>query len=268
MQEIVAREAGQLRNPRRRLRGDCGRELALRPHRCLQLCLFFGRHEDATDTFQRREHCVINRVDDHHAILRRAARCIVERLRLRDQLRRAIRIGIGIDDARDVARADTERRRPALVGGADVGLRPGRDDEVHGLHQRMRGFAHHRRRQDLDQVGRRTDLAQLFVNVVDQHRAGRLSLRRWRDDDRIAALERIDDLVGRRRARIRRWRDRGHHASRPRNLDQPFRRIRADDSDRLRALQITHQAERLAMVLRDLVLDVAQAGVGDRAHGK
>ena len=92
------------------------------------------------------------------------------------------------------------------------------------------------------------------------------ALRRRRDDDRVAALERVDDVVRRRRAGIGRRRDRGDHADRPRDLD----RARARGSSAMTPTdfapaQVAQQADRLAAVLRDLVGDVAEAGV---AHGE
>jgi hypothetical protein len=91
---------------------------------------------------------------------------------------------------------------------------------------------------------------------------------RRRDDCRVAAFQRVDDLVGRRRAGVGRRRDRANDADRPRDLDDSGRREIGDHADRLRAVQVTQQAERLAVVLRDLVGDVADAGVGDRELGE
>ena len=103
---------------------------------------------------------------------------------------------------------------------------------------------------------------------LDQLRARAPALRRGRDDHRVAALERVDDLVGRRRARVGRRRDGAHHADRPRDLDDALGLVDRDHADRLRALQVAQQAERLAVVLADLVVDVADAGRLDRELGQ
>ena len=48
----------------------------------------------------------------------------------------------------------------------------------------------------------------------------------------------------------------------------PTRRVFRDHADAARALQIAQQAKGLAMVLADLVVDVADAGIGDCKLGK
>ena len=114
---------------------------------------------------------VVDRVDDDDAVLRRAAGRVVERLRAHDQFGRARDVGALVDDHRDVAGADAERRRAARVGGAHVGLRAGRDDEVALPHQLVRRLLAHRRRQQLHQVARRADAVELRVDELDQLRA-------------------------------------------------------------------------------------------------
>ena len=122
-----------------------------------------------------------------------------------------------------------------------------------------------RRRQQLHEIARRADAVELRVHELEQQRERRRALGRRREDDRVAALERVDDVVGRRRAGIGRRRDRGDDADGPRDLDQPAPAILRDDADRLRAAQVAQQAERLAPVLGDLVVDVAEPGVAHRA---
>jgi hypothetical protein len=124
-----------------------------------------------------------------------------------------------------------------------------------------------RRRKPLHEIARRADAVELRVHVVEQQRERRLALGRRRDDDRVAALERVQDVVRRRRARIRRRRDGGDDADRARDLDEAACRsslITPTDSRRAGRAE----ADRLAPVLRDLVGDVAHAGVANRKLGE
>ena len=106
------------------------------------------------------------------------------------------------------------------------------------------------------------------MHEFEQKRGGRPALGRRREDHRVAALERIDDLVGRCRARIGRRRDRGHDAYGARNLDDPESRVFGNHPDRLRALEVAQQAHRLTLVLDDLVGDVSEARVTHRKLGE
>ena len=53
-----------------------------------------------------------------------------------------------------------------------------------------------------------------------------------------------------------------------RDLDQSTRQVFRDHADAARALQIAQQAKGLAMILADLVVDIADAGIGDCKLGK
>ena len=110
-------------------------------------------------------------------------------------------IGAVVDDHRDVAGAHAERRRAAGITRAHVGLRAGDDDEVALLHELAGAFLGHRRGQHLHEVGRRADALELRMHVFEQLRAGGVAFGRRRQDDRVAALQRVDDVVGGRRAR-------------------------------------------------------------------
>ena len=193
---------------------------------------------------------------------------MIEGLRAGDLRGRRGHVGRLVDDHRHVAGTDAERRRAAFVRRAHVGLRAGRDDEIRLAHQRIGQLAGDGRRQLQHEIARRPDPVELGVHEFQQQRQCRLSFRRRREDDRVAPLERIDDVVRRRRAGIGRRRDRRDDADRPRDLDEAARGVRADDAHRLRALEIAQQADRLAPVLRDLVGDVTQPGVAHRAFGE
>jgi hypothetical protein len=58
---------------------------------------------------------------------------------------------------------------------------------------------------------------------------------------------------------------RGDNTDRARDFDETAINVFADDAHRLCALEIAQQAQRLAMILGDLVGDVAKPGV---AHGE
>ena len=89
-----------------------------------------------------------------------------------------------------------------------------------GAHQREGRLARHRHRQHLHEVARRADAVELGVDELEQARERRGSLGRRREDDRVAPLERVQDVVGGRRRRIGRRGDRGDDADRPRDLDR------------------------------------------------
>ena len=102
------------------------------------------------------------------------------------------------------------------------------------------------------------------MDEADQPLARAPALRRRGDDHRVAALERVDDLVRGRRRRVGRRRHRADHADWPRDLDDALRLVDGDHADRLRAAQVAQKAERLAMVLAHLVFDVADARAAER----
>ena len=82
----------------------------------------------------------VDRVDDHHRVLRRARGRVVEGFGARDLVRGIRQVGALVDDHRHVAGADADRRRAAAIGRAHVVLRAGADDQVDRLHQRLGAF--------------------------------------------------------------------------------------------------------------------------------
>jgi hypothetical protein len=118
------------------------------------------------------------------------------------------------------------------------------------------------------QVQRRAHLLELDVDVGHQGGARLQSFGRRGDDHRVAALQGIDDLVGGRGGGIGGRRDRRHHAHGAGDLDQTTPRVFGDDADAPRALQVAQQAERLAVVLLDLVVDVTQPRIAHRHLGQ
>ena len=79
------------------------------------------------------------------------------------------------------------------------------------------------------------------MDELQQQRERRMPFRRRRQDDRVAPLHRVDDVVGGRRGGVRRRRDRCDDADRARDFDQAARRIVRDDAHRPRAMQITQR---------------------------
>jgi hypothetical protein len=108
----------------------------------------------------------------------------------------------------------------------------------------------------------------LGVHVVDEQGERRRALRRRREDDRVAGLQPVDDVVRRRGAGVGRRRDRGNDAHRPRDLDQAALAILGDDACRADPREVAQEAHRLAPVLGELVGGVAHAGVAHRQFGE
>jgi len=126
------------------------------------------------------------------------------------------------------------------------------------------GLLGDRRRQVLHQIERQAELAQFGVDVADQRGAGGQPLGRRRDDHRIAALEGVDDLVGGCRPGVGGGRDGDHDTDRTGNFDEAEFRVFGDDADRSDTLEVAQQTEGLAVILLELVFDVAEAGVANR----
>ena len=167
-------------------------------------------------------------------------------------------------------RCRRRRRRPACRSRrrrarwpASRWPRPGR--LAHQLGRRLLGD---RRRQHLHQVARRADSVELLVDELDQRAQ---VLQPLGDGATITALRPfsalmillagvaaglVDGVIA------------ADHADRPRDLDDAARRVLGDHADGAARLQVAQQPERLAVVLADLVVDVADAGVGDRQLGK
>ena len=146
---------------------------------------------------------VAHRVDEHQRCSPTSSWSRCRRSSTRT-MRSAARAHVGrlVDDDGDVAGADAEGRRAAGIGRAHVGLRAGGHHQVALAHQLGGACLVDRRRQQLHQVARRADAVELRMDEFDQPRAGAPALGRRRDDDRVAALQRVDDLVGRRGARV------------------------------------------------------------------
>ena len=263
-----ARQAGDRADLLHGLRGDGGRELAAGEHRFLQRLFFRRAQQGPAFVRQRGDHPVVDLVVHDHRVLGGAARRVVENLGGHDLPRRIGAVGAVVHDHRHVAGADAQGRLAAGVARAHVALRSGHDDQVGLLHQRVGELLRDRRRQVLHQPRRRADPRELLVHEGEQQRAGAVALRGGGDDDRVAAFQRVDDVVRGRRSRVGRGHDRRHHAHGSRDLGDAPLRVFRDDAGGFRTLQVAQQSQRFPMVLGHLVGNGAQAGVLDRELGQ
>ena len=222
------------------------------------------RAEMGARPLERRDHLVVDRILDHQRVLRRAGGRVVEALGARDLGRGIGEIGALLDDHRDVAGAHPDRRRAAAVGLAHVGLAAGADHEIDRLHQGLGARAVDRLRQDLHQIRRQPDLGEAGPHQLDRPRGRSPARGRGRDHDRVAALDRHHRLVDRRRRRVGGRRDRADHADGLGVFHDALRVILLDHANGPDPEQVAQRAKGLALVLHDLVGDVAEAGVGDR----
>ena len=135
-----------------------------------------------------------------------------------------------------------------------------RDDEIGQLHEPRRHLARHGRREHLHEVCGKPDASQLRPHARHRRLGRSPGVRRRRDDDRIAALERHHGFVDGRRLRVRRGRDGRDDTDGLRPLHETLLGDLLDDARGLRAQQIAQRAEGFALVLDDLTLDIADAG--------
>ena len=260
---IQRRRAGG--DHRSRLADDGARELAPGPHQRTQGGFLSGVEQHHAARLQLGQQLHANAVDDNQAVFRRATGSVVKGLRTDNAVGGERQISALVDDSCHVAGADAKGRRSTGVCSAHIGLRTGRYHQVALAHQFQRRRLAHRRRQQLHQIVGRADAVKLRVDECDQTRAGAPSLGRRSDDDGVAAFERIDDLVGRCGARICRRCDGANHADRSRDFNHPLGRVFADHANRLCSVEVAQKAEGLAVVFAHLVLDIADAGIGDGA---
>ena len=115
-----------------------------------------------------------------------------------------------------------------------------------------------------DHVGRRTRLHGRVPH--DRRRLATAAQRRGMraDHDRVAPLERDQDLVNRGGSRIGRRQDRRHHAHRHGDFDDALRSVFAHHADGLQRPDGFVHALRRKKVLQDLVLDHAIGGLFHR----
>ena len=150
---------------------------------------------------------------------------MVERLGEADLLGGVVEIGGLVDGDDRIADADAERRRAARISGLDHRAAAGGEDAVALPHQLV-GLLERRRVDRDDEIGRRAHLDQRLAHLVADELVGELGARVRRDDDRVAALDRVDRLDDRRRLGVGRGRQRADHADRLGELDD----VRARDS--------------------------------------
>jgi hypothetical protein len=140
------------------------------------------------------EHLVVDRVDQHHAVVRRAGGGEVERLGDADLLGGVVEVGGLVDGDHRIAGADAERRRAARISGLHHRRAAGGEDAVALAHQLV-GLLDRRRVDAHHEVGRRAHLDDRRAHQVADQLVGQLGARVRRDDDRIAALDREIALI-------------------------------------------------------------------------
>ncbi len=243
-------------------------ELPIFPKLTLNSGLLRPVGEIAAGALQRLNGLVVDRIDNHHSILRRARRRIIERLRCTDFLGSRIQVSRFVDNHRHIACADTNGRRTARISPADVILRSCHKNQVDRFHQCLGGIFRHRIRENLNQILRQTDLRQSFPHIIHDHLGRAVSQRRRCNDHRVTPLDRHHRLVDRRRAGIGRRRNRTNHSDRLGELHNAPLIVAFDFTNGFRPQQIAKGAKRLALLLDDLVGHIAETRVFHRKFGK
>ena len=208
----------------------------------------------------------MDRVDQQHGIVRRAGCGLVERLRDADLLGGVVEVGGLVDGDHRIAGADAERRRAARISGLHHRRAAGGEDAVALPHQ-LFGLVERRRLDRDDEVGRRAHLDQRLAHLVDDQLVGQLGARVRRDDDGVAALDRVDRLDHRRRLGVGRGRKRADHADRLGEHDDVPLRIFLDHADRLVVDDVHQGGAGLAEDLEIFAVIIAELGLLDGVAG-
>ena len=204
-----------------RLADDVLVQVAVREHDLAELLhlVLVGREPDLSGREELLDRLLVALFRGQHELLVRADDAVVERSAGDDLLGGVLKVDVAIDDDRHVAGADAVGRLARGVGGLHHGAAAGRDDDVRGLHQRLRGLdgavGDH-----LDEVLGGAVLLQDLPVGARQVARGRLRLGMRREDDRVAGLEREHGVAHRRHDRIRDRAHGGNHAHRLSDQDQ------------------------------------------------
>ena len=226
-----------------------------------ELVGFGRRHEVRALPREFALHFVGDRGLDDDRVGRRAEDAVVERLADDDVARRLGEIGRALDEARRVA-------GPDAVGGLAGAV--GRTHQAHPasgqnhrdvavLHQFLRAFERDGLH-PVDRAFRRAGLARGVGHHFGDARDAARGRRVRADHDRAARFERDQDLVDRRRRRVRGRDDRGDHPEGLGNLDDLALLVARDDADRAHRTD-----ERVDLLGREEVLLNL---VGDDAVGR
>ena len=180
-----------------------------------------------------------------------------------DLLRRLLDVHAAVDDHRHVAGTDAVGRLAGGVGGLHHRAAASGHHHVYHLHQLLGGF--HRAVLDrLHQVvGPAVRLHDLH-ELVGQVHGALLGLRMRREDHGVAGLEREHAVAHRRHDRVGDRRHGADDADRLGDVDELHLFVFADDAAGLLVLEVVPDRPRLALVLEDLVLVDADAGL---VHG-
>ena len=167
----------------------------------------------------------------------------------------------------NIARADAERGLARAIGRLDHRPAAGGDDDIDTFHQLLglgdRAIAHH-----LNEIVRASVCLDDCHEGVGQMLGAALRLGVGGEDHGVAGLQREHAVAHRCDHRIGDRRHRADHAHRLGDIDQLALRILIDDPAALLALQAVPDRPGLALLLGDLVLIIADAGLLDRHAGE
>ncbi len=165
-----------------------------------------------------------------------------------------------VDDGRVVARADAQSRRAGGVGSIDHARATGCEDDVSFLHERVRELDGRHADPVDDALRASCGLCSIADDACSLGRA-LLCTGVRRDQDGIARLQADQGLEDGRGRRVRRRDDSSDDAERLCDLRHSERRIALDDAAGLRVLVLVVDELGGVVVLDDLVLHDAVAGL-------
>ena len=258
-----ARHAGDLL---RRLRDNRSVQMAIDPDGVLQLFFLVARNDVTALLHQLVEHCIIDAVEQHHRIVRRARSREIKRLGNADFFGSVIQIGGIIHGDHRVADADAERRGARRIRSKHHRPTASCQHAVTLAHHFVGLF--HRGGFNLDhQIGRSAHLDQSFAHEVTDHLVGDLGARVGRDDDRVAALDGRNRLDHRGRLGVGRGGQCADHTDRLGDLDQIACLVFLDHTYRLVVDDVHQCGAGLAEDLEVLAVIIAELGFIDGVLG-
>ncbi len=258
--EFDPRELGE--TPRRLPHGRDVGLAALGERELRQAFRLVGREQPRPHALELRHRGVVDRFVDHAGLLRRADHRRVEGLRDQDVDDRSAHVAAMVQVHRRVPRPDADARLPGLVRELHD-LRPtrGPDHVDVGVMEEMVGDLARCVRDHLECVGRKSRLLAGLAQDLD--RGERAADRAWRgpEQDRVARLGGDDRLEEYGRGGVRHREDRHHDAHRLRDVLEVPLGLLVDHADRLLVLEIVPEELGRDVVLHDLVLEDAEAGL-------
>ena len=260
-------EARHLGNRHRALTNDLRIQCAVDEHRRADLVRFGLVEEVAATLRELGLDGVVDLLVGDHRLLRRADHAVVEGLRVDDRVDGVDDVTARVENRRRVAGADAEGRRAGAVGGLHHAGTSRREDDVGLLHEEVR-LRQARRLDPADDVLRGACLHGRVQHNLRRRDRGVLGARMRTDHDAVARLEREQRLEDGSRSGVRRRDDGADDADRLGELHHAARRVLLDHAAGLRVLVGVVDVLGRKVVLDDLVLDDAHAGLGDGHLGE